>query len=247
MNKATMVLVGCSALLAVNQAQSATPQAELYAKAVRDAAVASPAEISAKLVRIDLTNNNLVWNNDKTKVKVVTWKSQSSYENNILPYTETSPNETYVIWVTAAPYIHDFCHNYVTAHPGVKKQKLDLRLKQRLGLHFSWSYDVFVELWVNPADLFRPCVDPNPADNTCDLNFGGTIPTVKNIQDYGAFYKNLYYSDFRTAPGVPWTGLGYTYDWNNPAKEKGESEFIIAPSSPYEVIQAVPTLEYCSN
>jgi hypothetical protein len=70
---------------------------------------------------------------------------------------------------------------------------------------------------------------------------------VKNIQDYGAFYKNLYFSDFRAAPGVPWTGLGYTYDWNNLAAEQGESEFILSPQTPYTIEQATPTWQYCAQ
>jgi hypothetical protein len=98
---------------------------------------------------------------------------------------------------------------------------------------------------VNPEDVFRPCVDPSPTDTNCELNFGTTIPTVKNIKDYQAFYQNIYYKSFRAAPGVPWTGLGYTYDWGA-RDERGASEFILSPSTPYLIEQAVPTMSYCA-
>lgn len=255
MKKTNLVFLAVSALFAYAQTAGAAANPaldNLYGKAVQDSAVVKPGEVSSKLVPVAPVNNTLVWNSDKSKVKVVTWKSQAGYQNNLLPYPQTSANEAYVVWVTMAPRIHDFCRNYLRAHPRATKAQLDLRLKQRLGLHYSWNYDVFVEMWVNPADLFRPCVDPNPDDNKCEVNFPRPpqpLPQVKNIADYPVFYKNLYFGDFRAEPGVPWTGLGYTYDWAGAGTKNvvGESEFILSPSSPYEIIQAVPTLEYCSR
>jgi len=247
MNKQTLVLFACAAALLLDESAFADALSKRYDKAVRDAAVASQSEIFSNLVAVTPANDSLVWNADKTKVKVVTWKTLSGYQNNILPYTQTSANEAYVIWVTMAPRIHDFCHNYLQSHPYATQQDLDTRLKQRLGLHPSWQYDGFVELWVSPDDLFRPCADPSPADTSCDLNFGSSIPKVKNIADYGAFYKNLYFNDFRSAPGVPWTGLGYTYDWGSNSGAEGESEFILSPSSPYVIEQAAYTWQYCSQ
>jgi len=46
---------------------------------------------------------------------------------------------------------------------------------------------------------------------------------------------------------VPWTGLGYTYDWGNPDSEVGASEFILVPGAAYQVKRAVPTAEYCAQ
>lgn len=246
MKTINLIALACFAGLFASQTMAATPaQLTKYKKAVADATVADQAEIASNLVNITPDNNDLVWNADKTKLLVVTWKSQSAYDKFYLPYTQTSGSEANVTWVTVAPRIQDFCRSFMLAHPRASKAQLDLRLKERLGLHPDWSYDVFVELWVNPEDIFRPCVDPSPNDGACELNFGSTAPVVKNIQDYPAFYKNVYYGSFRAAPGVPWTGLGYTYDWHNLAREQGESEFILSPGTPYEIKQALPTLEYC--
>ncbi len=119
-----------------------------------------------------------------------------------------------------------------------------MRLKQFLGLNYTWQYDVFVELWVSPEDMFRPCVDPEIDDSTCNLKFEGPVPTVKGIKDYQEFYKNLYYSDFRSLPGVPCTGLGYTFDWGNQLTEQGASEFILVPGAAYKINRVVPTMDY---
>jgi hypothetical protein len=212
-----------------------------YARAVNDAAVAEPNEISDGLFAINSANPALQWRDGK--VLMVTWKSRSSFDANFKNQTQTSPLEKYVTWATAAPQVQAFCQSFVRNNPG---GDLDQRLKQYLGLNADWQYDVFIELWVDPADVFRPCVDPEIDDASCQLKFAGDkVPTVKNIADYPAFYKNLYFNDFRYRPGVPWTGLGYTYDWGNPESPVGASEYILSPGSAYRIERVVETADYC--
>ena len=215
-----------------------------YRQAVMDAAFPSTAAVSPALVAIQRGNPDLIWNADGSKVLVVTWKSQGSYEKFLKPATATPGNPDYAVWVTAAPQVKRFCSG--VAKGGAEKDKLDLRLKQYLGLDRTWNYDLFVELWVDPADLFRPCVDPETSDSVCNLQFSGTPPTVKNIPNYRDFYSALYFKSFRASAGVPWSGLGYTYDWGSPNRV-GASEFILAPGSRYEVKAATPTTAYCAG
>lgn len=216
-----------------------------YRDGVRDAAAVKAGENVDSLWSITPNTPKLVWNADKTRLLVVTWKSQSSYDRFLKPQTQTAPSESLVVWVTAAPQVKEFCQNYLRQHPKATIADLNYRLKQYLGLNPTWQYDLFVEMWVSPSDLFRPCVNPSITDRQCALNFDTTQPTVKNIADYPAFYKNLYFQSFRAAPGVPWTGLGYTYDWGNLQHPIGASEFIVVPRATYTIQQAVPTDRYC--
>lgn len=244
MKKNVLTMLLLAGLLLAKSVDAETPAN--YLRAVRDAMTVESSEVVNNLDPLSPDNNTLVWNADKTMLKVVTWKSQASYERYILPYTQTSANEANVIWVTLAPKVQEFCKEFMLAHPRATQKTLEYRLKQRLGLHPDWNYDVFVEMWVAPEDVFRPCVDPGPADASCDQNFGNQIPVVKNIHDYKAFYEDLYYKSFRTTPGVPWTGLGYTYDWRYPRlRNEGQSEFILSPLTSYIIEQAIPTLDYC--
>lgn len=247
--KKLLLISGLLSALVAQTAFAAPPTR--YNFAIRDAAIPEASELVPNLDVISPDNNSLVWNADKTLIKVVTWKSQSSYQNYILPKTQTEINENFVIWVTLAPKMHEFCHHYLSSHRRATAANLDYRLKQRLGLNSDGQYDVFVEMWVSPNDIFRPCVDPETNDASCNLNFGATIPTVKNIKDYGVFYKNLYFNSFRNA-SVPWTGLGYTYDWKFASKasgaaEQGASEFILVPGANYVIEQATPTWQYCAQ
>lgn len=232
-----------------------------YQAGVRDAAIVEPGENVDSLWPITPDNPKLVWNADKTRLLVVTWKSQAAYDRFIKPTTHTSASEAFVVWVTAAPQVKEFCQNYLKKYPHASIADLNQRLKQYLGLHPDWPYDLFVEMWVSPTDLFRPCVNPSITDRRCALTFdasNASKPTVKNIADYPAFYKNLYFQSFRSGPGVPWTGLGYTYDWGNgPDSQKadrldltkaiGASEFILVPSASYSLQQAASTQRYCEH
>jgi len=220
----------------------------LYQQAVIDAMQVEEGENVPELTTIRADNINLV-RNEAGDIKVVTWKSQSAFKNYMAPYRQTSDNPEFAYWVTVAPQVANFCREWLARNNqlGDKEAALNLRLIQLLGLHASWQYDVFVEMWVDPDDLFRPCVDPAVNDNQCDLFFSDQKFSVDGIEDYVAYFDALYKNSFRTAPGVPWTGLGYTYDWANNGTSVGLSEFITKPEAEYQVIRAVPTVEYCSE
>ncbi len=215
-----------------------------YEQAVRDASIAEKDEIADDLIAVNAENTKLVWNTDKTKMLVVTWKSRDSYEQHLKGSNQTSTDEAHVVWVSTVPQVQKFCQEYAHNNPNATEAETNLRLKQYLGLNYTWQYEVFVELWVSPEDMFRPCVDPEINDSTCNLKFEDTAPVVKGIQDYPGFYKDLYYSDFRTLPGVPWTGLGYTFDWGNQLTEQGASEFILVPGAAYEINRVISTMDY---
>jgi len=235
------------AALLLAQPGSAETLLERYEAGVADAAVVEDSERANGLVPIAPDNDNLVWNADRTRIKVVTWKAQGAFDQFLKPYSATSDSEDYVVWVTVAPRMQARCRQFRRDHPQAGKDEVDLYLKQFLGLHPDWTYDLFVELWVAPDALFRPCVDPGADDRTCAVSFPDPVAEVRGIKDYRSFYEGLYFKSFRAPPGVPWTGLGYTYNWGNPADEQGASEFILSPGTPYEIAAAMPTMQYCQT
>lgn len=215
----------------------------LFDEAVNDASVVEKKDINPDLIPIKSDNGNLIWNKDKSRVLMVMWKSQNSYEKFYKNQTHTSDSENYVTWVTSAPQVKMFAKEYLKKHPSAEKADIDLRLKQYLGLKPEWDYDVFVELWVKPEELFRPCVDPEIDDKVCNIQFAKQVPAVKGIKNYQDFYRKLYFDDFRERPGIPWTGMGYTYDWGNPDSSFGASEFIMVPGASYEIKGVYKTVE----
>ncbi|THB74043.1 MAG: hypothetical protein D3926_22770 [Desulfobacteraceae bacterium] len=216
----------------------------LFERAVDDAAVVEQSDVYDKLVAIKKGNESLVWDTQTDRVLVVMWKSRQSFEKFYKGKTATGTDTKYLTWVTTAPQVKQFAKDYLSKFPLAPKDEVDLRLKQYLGLKPEWTYDVFVEMWVAPEDLFRPCPDPEIDDTVCELAFPEKTPAVKGIDCYPCFYKDLYFNDFRTRPGTPWTGLGYTYDWGSRESPFGASEFIMIPGAAYEIERVVDTMDY---
>lgn len=252
MQHKTMVLLSCLILSScthknlsiVKESNSSASMEDHYEYAVRNASVVDSSDLCDTLIAITKENPRLVWNSDSSKILMTMWKSQESYEKFYKSDSLTSPSEEYVTWVTTVPQVQDFGKAYIAAVPSADSMQVTKRIKQYLGLMPEWNYDVFIEVWVDPADLFRPCVDPEIDDEGCNISFSKELPRVKNIKDYKAFYQNLYFNDFRTRPGIPWTGLGYTYDWGTQNLPVGASEFILVPGAKFEIKEVIQTMDY---
>jgi hypothetical protein len=102
------------------------------------------------------------------------------------------------------------------------------------------DYTHFVEMYVYPFDLFRPCPDPGITDRECELDFPEGL-FISTDTDYAAVYQEVK----NGTDGYPFTGLGYTYDWGNPESRVGFSEFIVNDSSVVYISSFIPTETYC--
>ncbi len=204
-----------------------------YLAAVKDAETAEPGEISRDLIAIT-EGNDLNWKGepDKRKVLVVTWTSWPGYNEQVGKAT-TAGVET---WVTVAPGVQHFCKRERPAEPV-------LRLEQLLGLPPDNGKKWFVELWVDPADLFRPSADPEITDHEAETDLRDSR-WLSASEEHVKWFNELKGKSYGPN-GYPWTRLGYSYDWGNPGDEVGLSEFVIRKGAPVEVNSVAQTLEYC--
>ena len=192
----------------------------LYQKSIENSMSPTEEKIYTNLVYITFENKDLVRKsiNGEDYILVVTWKQNISYYE---PYLDSAYYNTgkYPIWVTTAPELLQRMKKENT-------EDVNLRLKQLLGLPPNSVYSYFVEFWVKPEDLFRPCPDNEITDSQCDLCFPeNTDPSYIswiNANRISRYYQCDLYEKY------PWTQLGYTYDWNPENKEHtGLSEFVI--------------------
>lgn len=222
-------------------AACAAPLPQAFIDALADAAVAERGEIVRDLVDINDYNQDLISRDigGKTFILVaslVDGDYYDSYTEDEL-YAEAHP----VLWVTVVPELKDFFAEK-TAFP----DDIYLRVIQLLGLRpkdvpGGKEYSRVVEFWVRPADLVRPCPDPEISDREAELDFPAIVkefsPDFYLAMDWGSstpvtvdwiewFNGNRNYD-----PDVdwtcPWTRLGYTYDWGGGEDHVGLSEFII--------------------
>ncbi|MGZ7096503.1 MAG: hypothetical protein ACXVHU_08550, partial [Methanobacterium sp.] len=132
-----------------------------------------------------------------------------------------------------APQLKD----YFKLHP-VPDQYQRLRVAQLLGLPPDSKNTYFAEIWVNPQDLFRPSADNEINDTNAQLDFpNSTDPDYKIWFD-----DNIIYSYYPKK--LPWTRLGYTYDWGNPFSHIGLSEFVLKNNSQIGVKSVQMTNDY---
>ena len=212
-----------------------------YWVAIRNASTPEESEVSEKLRAISEENNDLVWTGEPRhrRVLVVTWAAESESFRRYDAREPLRRGESFEtgkdIWVTVVPDLKVLCK---TTEP--KCSDSTLRLKQLLGLPPHAQKARFVEFWVSPTDLFRPCPDPEIDDTACNVEHpANTDP------DHPAWFDKQRRDSYSYGPfGYPWTQLGYTYDWGSVQGGIGPSEFVIKECANVKVRSVQPTNVY---
>ncbi len=224
--------------------------AAAFAAAVESARYPAPEKISRQLTPLLPTTGGLIWD-DRGRILMVTW-TRRRYFADPQKFRRGEPFPLAVdTWLTAAPVVRDFCRALE-----LDGAMLDLRLEQLLGLPPGGSKDVFLEIWVDPADLFRPCPDPEITDRECEVEAlvkdRGEKPWDCTVGDGGhlewmCYNWQLSYGSDDPHESYPWTALGYTYDWGRPGDPRGPSEYVASQGSEAVLQSLTPTELYCSR
>lgn len=228
---------------------------QLYNASIADASFPEASEISSNLVVITPQNDKLKWKkiDGKDHVLVSTWISDSTFYGQIKPgMPKFEIDSFHIVWVTAIPEMQDVCQEPKFG----RKEGLNLRLKQVLGMPPTSKKSHFAELWVQPQHLYRPCPDKEINDSNCGLYFSEQDTTQViwkpyvewfNDQRLMSYYNYEWKPEYSWTDHYPWTQLGYTYDWNKKNKTHvGLSEFIIYNNAPVYPHQVYTTEEYCT-
>ena len=166
--------------------------------------------------------------------------------------------ETIYTWVAPAGELRQRCK----AKPDAKHDTV-LALEQILGLPplknpkpgHEWRVYVFD---VEARDLFRPCpggLDTSaPADKPrCRLS-SDIDPTLD--PEFTTFLLQQWWSAHRTTVepgndpelGYPWTGMGWTYDWDPASKTHiGVSEFVVKKHAMVGNLRVRTPAEFCAS
>jgi hypothetical protein len=207
-----------------------------YSTAIAHAAEPTQTDIVTNLFAINDANTQLTWNDDHSAVLMVVWTSYTGY-------TVGDNKLSRDVFVTAAPQVQELCKSL-----SVDDAERVARINEYLGLPPATDADnarQFAEIWVKPADMFRPCPDAEINDTTCGLQFPATA-----TDSHKAWINNYYASSygFWQTTHYPWTGLGYTYDWcSGTASHEGASEYVIRSGSTINVKGYVKREVYCAQ
>jgi hypothetical protein len=236
-------LIGATALLSLTacgddteppleQPAQLTCDATTYNDAVREAAEPTAQDVHTGLFAISPSNPKLIWNEDQTAVRMVIWTTFTGY-------TLGEQVLSREVWMTAAPQVQELCKT-------VSAEQLVPRINEYLGLPPATAQDnarYFVEAWVKPGDMFRPCPDAEIDDTSCSLNFPATATAEHKAWMNGNY---AYSYGFWQQTKYPWTGLGYTYDWCNANTKVGASEYVVRSGSTINVTGKIERATYCA-
>lgn len=135
-----------------------------------------PGSTPARIIR-DHTNKNrlcgskIVWNEDLSRVLVVTFLDRASYEKYYKPFMGQEYVLQKSLWVTVVPEMKNF---FIRSCAQNTTERLETcpptakRIHELLGINPQRTYEILVEMWVDPKDLFRPSADPEITDHESD-------------------------------------------------------------------------------
>lgn len=214
-----------------------------FQRALTDARTIEACERWEALEPMTPANPDLIWDTSGQRVLMVTWLTADPGVRT-LPVGVATPAPG-PLWAVPVPAIRSMIERELlklattsSREPGASSQlSLDVvaRTRQYLGLRPDSRYGEFLEFWVSPADLIRPCIGGSVTDTRCTLRRPGSGPSAV-LERPAAF----------SSPEYPFTGLGYSYDWGNPITEIGASEFVVEGGREIRVFRIVPNQEYLS-
>jgi hypothetical protein len=210
---------------------------------------------------ITTDNKSLIWSGEpgNSQVLVTSFTKSTYYSSYQSGQTIPAGGD---LWVVPAPQV---VNDIKAEDPLGAALNPKLALSQYLGLPPTNSNDSVVSLWVSPVNLVRPAIDPSITNHELETSFPITLQTVpltptatvpkeapapgfSSTTDYATWFLNRESAIF--SPSIqggpyPWTGLGYTYDWNPVATDVvGGSEFIVPKGSPVTVKSLTPVSKF---
>ena len=186
-------------------------------------------------------------------VRMVTYTNENDFKT-----TDTTLGT--LTWTAVESELKPLCMQYVAQHHPTHKQ-LTLWLAQLVGVSpYQTNAYRFVVMDVPiiqayygaPASgigIFRPCTDPRIGPHA---DGSPICPAQMNLADthIASDYKTWFINNSMTSYtltretddknhyiGAPWTGYGYTYNWNPEVKSVyGVSEFVVLKNTPITVL-----------
>lgn len=218
--------LACQSL--VRPGSPAADQSQHFTNAMEDVKSIEDCEHWDGLEVISPSNPNLIWDSTGKWVLMVRWVKDKPSG------TERTSFDSH-LWATTVPTIRSMLQREVykkvadslQAIPPQREVQIDVlaRTRQYLGLGPDSEYLYFLEFWVSPKSLIRPCEDREVTDSRCTSRERPPAFTSKEF---------------------PFTGLGYTYDWGNPSTEVGATEFLVVPNAEIRIFQILDNKQYLS-
>ena len=119
--------------------------------------------------------------------------------------------------------------NRAKAYEGLDSVAAHMRMVQMYGLGPDCDYNIMVLFYADPAGIFRPAHDPDITTTSVGLEFPAYANEKYTVGEtnFREWYRYSIASAYEDDSPLPWTQMGYTYDWHSGADSHvGVSEYI---------------------
>lgn len=184
------------------------------------------------LVSLTQDDEKVIWNETKDKVLLFTFhRFPSSYpDGEEITFTWGES------WLCS---LLEYKNWYLENKNNIEDELL--RTKQVLGMSHESRNTYITSMWLDPNDIYRPAYIKD-ATKQMETSF----PEGES-QEYKDWFTNQYYYSYDVSK-LPWTRLGYTYDWSKEAKDKyGLTEFIAWKGTTATVEKTLTVSEYLAT
>ena len=119
------------------------------------------------------------------------------------------------------------------AFEGLDSVAAHTRMLQMYGLSPDCDYNIMVMFYADPTYMFRPSPNPDITTTSAQLEFPAYADEKYKIGEtnFREWYRYSVASAYEDDTPLPWTQMGYTYDWHEGADYHGVSEYIVTHQS----------------
>ena len=240
----TALLVGASP---VQAADIPAPVWKAYRTSIKTASSKDRDPVVHNLVQLKKSDPRVRWRSidGRRHVLVATVRRD--------PVSDVARGEAFDLrsakWVVVPRQLRQRCVRIGCRSMGPRR--LDLTIKQFIGLPPDGDYRLANTFWARPRDIFRPCLQPSVRASSCPRRARGPLPTINGTSvrtflrdqaEYAWRWPRRWnpatavscsgaFPEPRNCYGFPWTELGYTYDWAPNRSHIGLSEFVVTAGS----------------
>ena len=199
--------------------------------AITDAKEANPSEVSKNLMPVKKGTPGEEWANidGKDMVLVVTLVDSSRLQRFFSGEGVYRIDRELGTWVTLPV---DWLRKK-DAYEGLDSVAAHMRMIQMYGLSPDCDYNIMVQFYADPSYMFRPAHDPDITTTSAGLEFPSYADEKFKVGEtnFREWYRYSFASAYEDDSPLPWTQLGYTYDWHEGAPREGLSEYIVTHQS----------------
>ena len=123
------------------------------------------------------------------------------------------------------------------AFEGLDSVAAHMRMIQMYGLSPDCTYNIMVQFYADVNGIFRPAANPDITTTSAGIEHPDWADENYKVGDtnFREWFRYNVSAAFEDDSPLPWTRLGYPYDWHKAADRQGLSEYVVVDQTLLQV------------